>query len=45
MKVRDKTLWDTINWHVVRPIAWRIAGARDRAAIVKARRDQDIVKS
>lgn len=44
VQVRDSTVWDSISWRIVRPLAWKIAGVRDRASTVRANRSRSIVK-
>ena len=39
--------WDSGSWwrwRLIRPLAWRLAGARDRAATLRARRRQDVIR-
>ncbi len=42
--VRGSTWRDEVSWRVIRPLAWWIAGVRDRAATVRSNRSRDIVR-
>lgn len=46
MSLEDGHWWDQGSWwrwRLVRPIGWRLAGARDRVAVLRARRRQNVI--
>lgn len=46
MNLKDGRWWDHGSWwrwHLVRPLTWHLAGARDRVAVLRARRRQDVI--
>lgn len=47
MKLEEGRWWDQGSWwrwRLVRPLAWHVAGVRDRVATVRARRRQDMIR-
>lgn len=35
---------DAVKWSILRPLAWKVAGARDQLATKKANRSRDVAR-
>ncbi len=35
---------DAVKWSILKPLAWKLAGARDQAATRKANKSRDVVR-